>query len=70
MVHGVPMKDGNHSRCVIELLACPAHTAGQRSDQHREALPGTSMFSEALQALLVNAGLLDGDEDHTEPEDK
>jgi hypothetical protein len=27
--HGVPMEDGNHSRCTIELLACPEHRLAQ-----------------------------------------
>jgi hypothetical protein len=27
---GVPMEDGDHSRCRVELLACPEHVEGQR----------------------------------------
>jgi hypothetical protein len=27
--HGVPMEEGDHSRCAIELLACPEHREAQ-----------------------------------------
>jgi hypothetical protein len=29
--HGVPMEEGDHSRCTIELLACPPHRESQAS---------------------------------------
>jgi hypothetical protein len=40
MDHGVPMEDGDHSQCSVELLACPEH----RDDQLRamDYEPGTS----------------------------
>ena len=27
--HGVPMEDGDHSQCSVELIACPDHLADQ-----------------------------------------
>jgi len=27
--HGVPMEDGDHSECTVELLSCPEHRADQ-----------------------------------------
>lgn len=27
--HGLPMEDGDHSNCSIELLECPEHRCGQ-----------------------------------------
>ena len=37
--HGVPMEDGDHSRCTIELLACPEHRDAQLRQMGYE--PGT-----------------------------
>jgi hypothetical protein len=62
------MEAGNHSRCVIELLACPAHTAGQRADSHGESQPSTNVFADILQSLLDAAGFEGGG--GTETEDK
>jgi len=45
----IPMEDGDHSECPIELVACPEH----RESQQRPSLRGESnMFADALQTLL------------------
>lgn len=38
--HGVPMEDGDHSECTVELLACPEHCDEQLRTMGHE--PGTS----------------------------
>jgi hypothetical protein len=38
--HGLPMEDGDHSRCTIELLACPEHREAQLRQMGYE--PGTA----------------------------
>src|ERR1700687_4860622 len=37
--HQVPMEDGDHSQCTVELLACPEHRDEQLRDMGYE--PGT-----------------------------
>ncbi len=68
MMHGVPMGDGDHSQCPAELLACSAHSAGQRGDQRGEALLGANVFAEALQIMLNSAGRVDDSDCVTELE--
>ncbi len=48
------MKDGDHSACPIELLACSEHHGG-------ELQPESSMFAGAIQMMLDDAVMDDGD---------
>jgi hypothetical protein len=36
--HGVPMEDGDHSNCTIELLKCPLHRPGHLHSADSELL--------------------------------
>jgi len=57
MGHGVPMEEGDHSECSVELLSCPEHRADQmRAMGHEpgytierppEDAEGSSMFKDA-----------------------
>lgn len=37
--HGVPMENGDHSQCTIELLECPVHQTEQVSFAESDLLP-------------------------------
>jgi hypothetical protein len=45
MDHGVPMEQGDHSECTVELLACPEHCDEQLRAMGYE--PGTSNMPQA-----------------------
>jgi hypothetical protein len=45
MDHGVPMEEGDHSDCTVELLACPEHCDEQLRAMGYE--PGTSNMPQA-----------------------
>lgn len=62
----VPMEEGDHSQCAIELLACPQHGEEPRADSHGESEPGANLFADALQSLLDAAGSEGGSRTGTE----
>jgi hypothetical protein len=58
-VCGIPVEEGTHPECPVELLTCPLH-AEQRGDQHGESLSGVNLFADSLQIMMDNAGIVDG----------
>ena len=46
--HGVPMEEGDHSNCMVELLACPEHIDEQLRRMGYE--PGTRNMPRLLSA--------------------
>jgi hypothetical protein len=47
LAHGLPMEDGSHSQCPVELLACAEHLAGQLAQMAYEDQPTNMPRTEA-----------------------